>query len=140
MRRERGTAMVEFALVLPVFLLLLAGVLDYTMMMRTAIAVADAARAGAQFGSLNPANASNTVGIQTAAASAAPDVTNLTATASKSCNCSGGAAVACNSTCPNGSVRVYVQVTVQATSSPIFSYTPLLYNGRVSATASMRAQ
>ena len=58
MRRRRGMAMVEFALIAPLLLLLVAGAVDYSMLMRSAIAVGDAARAGAEFGSLNTTNAS----------------------------------------------------------------------------------
>ena len=45
--------MVEFALVTPLLLLLLAGVLDYAWPCGPPIAVSDAARAGAHYGSLS---------------------------------------------------------------------------------------
>jgi Flp pilus assembly protein TadG len=141
MRTRRGTATVEFALVAPLLLLLLAGVLDYTMLMRAAIALADAARAGAQYGSLSSSNASNTAGMQVAALNAAPDITGATATAGKTCQCSDGTTVNCSSgTCATGPVRTYVKVTVQTTVSSIFSYSQLPFSGVVSAQASMRAQ
>lgn len=141
MHSRRGTATVEFALIAPLLLLLLAGVLDYTMLLRTAIAVADAARAGAQFGSLSAANAGNLAGMQAAAVNAAPDISGLTATAAQTCQCSDGSTVTCGSgTCAMGPVRTYVQVTVQATASRVFSYSQLPFSGAVSVKASMRAQ
>jgi Flp pilus assembly protein TadG len=141
MSSRRGIATVEFALVAPLLLLLVGGVLDYTMLMRTAIAVADAARAGAQFGSLSTTNASNISGIQTAAINAAPDITGLTATAAKVCQCSNGTVVNCSGgTCPSGPVRIYVQVTAKATCSVLFNYSQLPFSGAVISTASMRAQ
>jgi Flp pilus assembly protein TadG len=141
MRLRRGTATFEFALIAPLLLLLVAGVLDYTTLLRTAIAVADAARAGAQFGSLSAANATNISGMQTAAVNAAPDITGLTATGAKVCQCSDGSTINCSGgTCSTGPVRVYAQVTVQATCTAIFSYSQLPFTGAVSAKASMRAQ
>jgi len=110
------------------------------MLLRTAISVADAARAGAQYGSLSAANASNTAGMQSAALNAAPDITGLTATAAKVCQCSDGSTINCSGTCASGPVQVYVQVTAQATCSAIFSYAPLPFGGVVVSTASMRAQ
>jgi len=141
MRPRRGTATVEFALVAPLLLLLLAAVLNYTMLLRAAIAVADAARAGAQYGSLSIANASNISGMQTAALNAVPDVTGATATASKYCQCSNGTIVNCaGGTCTTGKVRTYVQVIVHATVSSIFSYSQLRFSGVINSTSSMRAQ
>ncbi|MBZ5618191.1 MAG: pilus assembly protein [Acidobacteriia bacterium] len=131
---------VEFALVAPLILLLLAGVLDFGALVRTAICVADAARAGAQYGSLSLANSSNTTGIQTAAVNAAPDIAGMTATAVKSCQCPGGASVSCSGTCTGGKMLVYVQVTARATCNPMFSYSGLPFSGAVSSKASMRVQ
>jgi Flp pilus assembly protein TadG len=141
MASRRGIAIVEFALIAPLFLLLLAGVLDYCLVLRKAIAVADAARAGAQFGSLSITNASNIAGMQTAAINAAPDIVGLTATAVKSCQCSNGTVVNCaGGTCSSGPVRTYVQVTVRAATTAIFSYSQLPFSGAINAQASMRAQ
>jgi len=125
---------------LPVILLLLAGVLDYTMLMRTAISVADAARAGAQFGSLSVTNAANTTGAQNTALTAAPDVVGLTVTAVKVCQCSDGTTVNCGSSCTSGSVRIYSKVTASTAATPIFSYSLVPFSGTISTTISMRAQ
>jgi Flp pilus assembly protein TadG len=45
--RRRGQAMVEFALVLPIFLLVLAGILDFGFMLYNRMTVINAAREGA---------------------------------------------------------------------------------------------
>jgi Flp pilus assembly protein TadG len=138
---RRGIAIIEFALVMPLMFFLVAAVVDYTLLMRAAIAVGDAARAGAQFGSLSATNAANISGIQTAALNAAPDINRLTATAAKVCQCSNGTTVNCSGgTCPSGPVRIYVQVTVKTTVNAAFSYPKLGYTGAVVATATMRAQ
>jgi Flp pilus assembly protein TadG len=141
MPSRRGIATVEFALITPLLLLLVAAVVDYTLLMRAAIAVGDAARAGAEFGSISVANSSNVSGMQTAALNAAPDISGLTAAAAQVCSCSNGNTVNCSGgTCPSGPVRKYAQVTVKTTVSAMFTYPSLGYTGAVIATATMRAQ
>lgn len=56
-RRERGAAAVEFAIVLPILLLFLAGIIDFGRAMYTQAIVTNAAREGARAAVVN-ANAS----------------------------------------------------------------------------------
>jgi Flp pilus assembly protein TadG len=49
-RRSRGQAVVEFALILPLFLLLLAGMVDFGMALYDYMAIVNAARDGARVG------------------------------------------------------------------------------------------
>ena len=51
-RSERGSELIEFAIVVPLFLMLLAGIFDFGMMFRTFEAVTNAAREGARVGVL----------------------------------------------------------------------------------------
>jgi len=139
-QERRGSSLVEFALIMPVLLILLAGVLDYSQALSKATAVANAARIGAQFGSSSTANTTNTAGIRAAAINSAPSFSGLTVTSAQSCQCSGGSAVSCTGSCGTGTLRMYVQVTVTATSSSIFTYSGLPFTGNVSAQATMRAQ
>jgi Flp pilus assembly protein TadG len=132
--------MVEFALAAPLLLLLLAGVLDYSLALRTAIAVSDAARAGAHYGSLNQANAGDTAGIQTAARNAVPNLTGMTVTTARTCKCANGSAVSCTGSCGGGAISVFTEVTTQTTASNAFSYPGLSFSGAISAKAVMRAR
>ena len=138
--RRRGSAMVEFALIAPMLLLVMAGVLDYSLALRTAIVVADAARAGAQYGSLTAANSSDISGMQAAARNAAPTLTGLTVTAEQACQCSDGTAASCSGSCSTGALSVYVRVTATATAPLAFRYPGLAFSGAVSSSATMRAQ
>ncbi len=52
--RGRGQALVEFALVVPLFLLLVAGMIDFGMGLSSSITVTNAAREGARLGIINP--------------------------------------------------------------------------------------
>jgi Flp pilus assembly protein TadG len=51
---RRGTAAVEFILILPVLMILLLGCIDFGRFPHSYLAVTNAARAGAGFGSVNP--------------------------------------------------------------------------------------
>jgi Flp pilus assembly protein TadG len=132
--------MIEFALTAPLLLLLTAGVLNYGLSLRAAIAASDAARAGAHFGSLSAANAANIDGMRAAAANAAPNLTGLVVTPVQVCRCSNGSVVSCSGSCASGSVAVYVEVTASATALNAFRYGALPYTGAVSAKAVMRAR
>ncbi len=77
LRDNRGAALVELALVTPIFILLMMGSAEVGRVAYYAIEVENAARAGASFGSVNVGNASLTASIQQAALNDAPDVSNL---------------------------------------------------------------
>jgi Flp pilus assembly protein TadG len=132
--------MIEFALAAPVLLLLLAGVLNYALALRTALAVCDAARAGAHFGSLNQANSTNIAGMEATARDAVPNLSGMTANAARSCKCSNGSAVSCTGSCGGGAMSVYVEVTTATTAPNWFSYPGLSFTGAISAKAVMRAR
>ena len=65
--RSRGQTLVEFALVFPIFILLMAGIADFGFGLYQYMNVINAARIGARFGIISPAN---TLGIQNAAQTA----------------------------------------------------------------------
>ncbi|MEA3339476.1 MAG: TadE/TadG family type IV pilus assembly protein [Chloroflexota bacterium] len=55
-KKERGQSMLEFALVLPVLLVVLAGVLDLGRLYFSYVAVTDAAGEGASYAAIHPDN------------------------------------------------------------------------------------
>ena len=138
-RVRRGMALVEYALTVPLLLMIVAVGLDFGKALRTAGEVSSAARAGAAWGSMSAANASNSSGIQSAAVSSAPDVSGLTVSSVQSCECAGGAAVNCSGSC-TGNMLMYVEVDVQAATTNFFSYPGLGFNANTSAHAKMRVQ
>jgi len=115
---ERGSSLVEFALIIPVLSLLLLGAIDFGRAYYLGIEVSNAARAGAQYGAGNP---TDTAGMQTAANKDAPDVSGgltFSPTPAWGCECSDGtsqqASCAPVPTCVNNVVK-YVQVNTSAT-------------------------
>jgi Flp pilus assembly protein TadG len=124
---ERGGAIVELALSLPVLVLVVLGTGDFARVFYTSIALSDAARAGAQYGAHSLAQSGNTAAIQSAAQSAV-NVTGITASASRSCYCAANdgtafTATACTATC---SASQHLIVTVNVTASKTFTTTSTL--------------
>lgn len=92
---RRGQSLVEFALVLPLFLLMLAGIVDFGMGLATSITVTNAAREGARLGVVNPSPSAITARVQSVASGL--DTSRLTV--STTClEPSGSSWVACTGT------------------------------------------
>jgi len=139
-RHDRGSSLVELALVLPIFLLLLAGTADFGRAYYAAIEVSSSAEAGAIYGTQQP---TDTAGIQSAAALDAADVGNLTSTVVTGCQCADGTSVEPNcsivpTSCSAGIVN-YVQVTTNATYTPIIKYPGLPTSFALQGSARMRS-
>ena len=112
--KQRGNAILEFALVSALLFALTFGVVDFARLFTTASLVAGAAAAGTQYGSLSPAHYGDYTGMQNAALQAAGNPSNMTATATTFCTCSiGGSEVTCPANCNTGNPSLeYLQVTV----------------------------
>jgi Flp pilus assembly protein TadG len=121
-RNQEGQSVIELALVLVPFMLLLVGAADFGRGYYLAIEVESAAEAGAIYGTLNQ---TDTSGMKAAALLDANDVPSLSATATYGCECSDGtsATVSCSTT-PSCTVNVvnYVEVDTSATYTPIMKY------------------
>ncbi len=122
---ERGSALVEVAVTLPVLLLLLVGVIDIGRGYYFALEVSDAAEAGALYGSLNT---SDTAGMRSAATLDAPDLPGglTTNTASSGCECPDGSGIVSGCASPPGACSTtyvrYVQVNTAYTYHPMLPY------------------
>ena len=123
-RDRRGTAALEFALVAPLFAILLTGIVDLGRAMHTLIQTGFAAEAGAQNA---VRNGWDSTAIQTAVLGATT-LSSLTATPgpSKSCGCPTGTTITvatCGSTCSSGySAGTYVYVNATTQYSSIMPY------------------
>lgn len=129
LRSERGQALVELLIVLPLLLLMLVAAVEYGRYAYFSIVVGNAARAGVQYGVQTLVTAAATNGMTNAAYADAQGVaqcsgppTSASATciyvssATQRCECaSTGTVVSCftTSACPSSDHRIaYVQVTV----------------------------
>ncbi len=119
-KAEGGQALAELAVAVSLLSLVLLGGYELGEVAYQSIAVSDAAMAGVQYGTRNPAAAADTGGIQNAAAADAPtNLTSFVATPTISCICSNGTASTCLPTdCTGASIETILTVKTQATIYP----------------------
>ena len=139
---RKGTAMVELAFSLPFIFLLLIGVVDIARAFSTGATVANAARAGAQYGVQNATSSGDTAKINLAARQDGVDAGAVTVTSSRVCRCSDGSIVDCvTGSCSGyGAPRVYVVVTAASVLRTLIDYPGLPRNMSISRTATLRLQ
>ena len=139
---QRGSAIVELTLLVPLFLLMLLGTVDFARVFYTALSVSHAARAGVQYGAQDNEKSKDYAGMQQAAQLAAQDIGALsTVTAGSYCQCANGAKVDCiTGTCTEGSPQIYVIVTAGKIFQTIWNYPGIPHAVALSRTAIMRVQ
>ncbi len=140
-RREAGSALVEFTFIVPVFMLLTLGVVNFALAIEQGIAVSAAAHAGAEYGAVE-GNENNLIGMQTAATVSTNAVT-ISAAASTWCVCSVNSStiVSCTSICNTYDLPVqYVQVRTTATVPVLIPYTSLPANVKLAGLSILRAR
>jgi Flp pilus assembly protein TadG len=115
--------MTEFAIALPVLALLLVASSDFARVFYFSIAVNNAARAGAQYGSQSIVTASDTTGMRNAATQDASNLPSLSASA-RQCTCGTGSSVsACGSSyCTDNPTGNYVEVDTNMTFNTTIAY------------------
>jgi Flp pilus assembly protein TadG len=138
-RRWRGQASVELALSVPLLLMMFLVVVETGRAFYIAISLANAARAGVQYGAQNLSTAGDNAGMQQAAVNDAPNLVGMTATATHFCVCSDGSASTCLSTDCAGSHRLlYAQVNTSASYKPLITFMGILPSMTVPGKAVMR--
>jgi Flp pilus assembly protein TadG len=117
---EKGGALLELALTVPLLALLLVGAAEFARVEYAGIEVSNAAMAAAQYGAQDATTAADTTGIGTAAQNDAPNITLGTTTATTSCICSNGTASTCQPTdCPGSNIETILTVQTQTTFDPL---------------------
>lgn len=141
LRSEGGASLVEMAILLPLFMLLMAVAVDLGRAYYLVLELQGAANAAAAYGVQNP---TDTAGMSTIAQDNAPNVPGLTVgTHTYGCECSDGTSysASCVSvpTC-TGLTEVYrVNITVTATYKPLFPWPAIASTMSFSSSASMRS-
>jgi Flp pilus assembly protein TadG len=120
-RCESGSSLLEFAIVLPVLLVLLIGLIDLGRAAYFGILTANAARAGAQYGAQSIYTSTDTTGMSSAAIADAPGI-GLTAVGSTLCSINGGALTTCPSNINGQTVVYYVKVHASGTFASLVRY------------------
>jgi hypothetical protein len=147
---ERGTSLIEFALLIPLLLLLLLGIIEIGRYADASIVVANAARAGSQYGAQNLGTAADQSGITLAAQQDAGDTSllleepNLSGhvTNTNVCGCVGSAPnqATCSAlpSCGGGPMLVYVQVIASGDFKTLFPYPGIPAFPAISSTSRVR--
>ncbi|HEY2823113.1 MAG TPA: TadE/TadG family type IV pilus assembly protein [Candidatus Acidoferrum sp.] len=136
--RETGQTILEMALMLPLLLLLLVGVIEIGRYAYFDILISNAARAGAQYGAQSVIHSADSAGIKNAAHD--DGLAAMTITPNQQCSCSptatpvdcGGGGIGC------AQPLVYVQVQATDTYNSLFSYPGIPRSMTLSSTVTMR--
>jgi Flp pilus assembly protein TadG len=147
LRSENGQALIEFALLLPPLILVLAFMVDYALWIQREMVVQEAASAAAAYLAV-PGNTSNTTEatnlakyIATGSVSGATWFTvNLPATMSFYTCSPGGAQVTATTSCPTGAPYHYVQVNTTGTAGNLLSFRAIPSSMTLSGSATYRVE
>lgn len=134
-----GASASEFALIVPVLVILITALIDFGGLIYTRLQVASATHAGASFAA---AQGFNETGISTAMAGGA-SITITAATPVQSCGCpdaaTGVTAATCGTTCTSGAVAgKYVTVSASASYPFIYTWPGLSNPTTLNSTATVR--
>ena len=127
-RARKGQAIVELALLIFLLMIILMGLIDFARVFHAAVTVADAARAGAQYGARNNTFSGDFAGMTTAAEEDAVNlVDGITVTPIRYCKCKDSPdRIGCiTETCPEGAPQLYVEVRAGYTFETLTQF-PLL--------------
>lgn len=131
-KREDGVALVEFAVIMPMLIMLLLGLVELGRLTYYCILVGNSARAGAAYGAQSDSYANDTTGMQNTAVADAQGLSAISASATQVCSCWSGttsSSISCttdvNTACATGNRVVYASVTVTGVFHPLFSYSSL---------------
>jgi Flp pilus assembly protein TadG len=149
-RSERGQSLVELALLTPILLLLVIGIVEMGRYAYLSIVLGNAAESGALYGAQNLADAANTAGIQAAAQNDYNDgrsLSGLTVTSANTCGCDSSGTTtnaSCTAagagTCAAGHWVVMVQVTATGKFNSLFKYPGIPQSLTVVRTVTMRVK
>ncbi len=128
LKSARGAAVIEFALLAPVLLLMVVAAIDFGTFIHQKMQLQSAARAGAQFAIQSDASISDTAGILNAAQIASElDFTGVAIETTQFCACSDGIEStpdgngSCGGTCAGGEFPgLYVRVNLAGQFTPLF--------------------
>jgi Flp pilus assembly protein TadG len=139
-RDRSGNVVIEMALIMSVFILLMLGGYDISRMAIETHELEQVARSGAQYALLGQTSAQDTATIIAEAKEAAGDDADLiTVTATTFCECPDGTGNNCSDTCSDGSVSLmYVNVTVTKPFVFLFNLPVVFGSYTISGSANMR--
>ena len=142
--RQRGSAILETGLLLPLLMYMACGTMDFARLFYAGIAVESAARAGVQYGSYSVTRSGATGGMNTAAENdfSGQGLTGITISSRSFCGCNADttevscSTATCSGRIPNG----YVETTASYTFDPIVPYPGIPRNVAITSRARIRVE
>ena len=115
LRSERGNAIVEFAICVPVFLTLVLAAVDFSRLFFETTIASNAAAAGSFYGAQDVRYSTDYSGMSAVAAQDSTEVDGTTISADRYCDCPDGTIIdPCTTSCVGyGPPRVYMRARVQ---------------------------
>lgn len=142
--RRRGGSMVEFAVTMPLLLLMTVAASDFSRIFWESIVMSRAAETGAKYGAESHQSSSKYADMQRVASNSSSHIANATPTAERLCDCpdAPGSWIDClNTQCPNyGTPRAYARVSVTKTFSTMGYYPGLQRDTNMTWRGYMRVQ
>ncbi|MBV8732650.1 MAG: pilus assembly protein [Acidobacteriia bacterium] len=130
-----GSALIEFALVVPMFLLLCVAGVDMARVFNSAMKLTGATRTALEYAGVNANTASDVNGIVNLVATGTGNPSGLSVAVTQFCTCTvGGPQVACSSTCTSKLVYVQLTATMPFQTVAAWPYLPQPLNLTRSAT------
>jgi Flp pilus assembly protein TadG len=131
-RQDRGGALVELAVALPLLVVILAGTVDFARVFYASVSLTNAARAGAQWGASKTSRSDQFATIESTA-EAATSLPGVTASATRLCMCATDSGTFsatsptpndCSATCSGGHIVMTVTVTANSRFTTIMNILP----------------
>lgn len=133
-----GNVAVEFALVCPVVLMLLAGIVDYGLAINSKMNLSSAVRAGLQHAMQDGVGL---VQVEQSVLSALNGNTEDAAvTTTQICECPDGSAVDCFDTCPSGRRRTFIRIEASRPHATLMSWPGIESPTQLEVTARVRVR
>ena len=138
---RRGGAAIELAVICPLLILLIIGVVDYGRIFYLSVTIANAARAGAEFGAREPATVVDTAAMTAFAKADGQEAAPMRVDSRFYCECGEGVPNNACTLCPGGAAPdVFVEVTASKSVSTFFRYPGLRSSIPIVRTATFRSQ
>ena len=118
---NRGVTAIEFALVSPVLLTIMVGIVDIGAVIRDKIELNNAAATAARYVLHEDYSENNLISVATSGS--ALDPADITAAVESVCGCAGGVAATCGDVCPDTQpAATYMVITLSKTNQMVIPY------------------
>lgn len=139
-QRRRGTSLVEFALIAPLLIMIMLGILEFAIIARNQLMLANAAREGARTLALGRSTTSARTRVKSVSTQVPLSDNHITFTCSTDNGATFPFSVGDNGSQNNAPAGSMVKVTVERTHTTLTGFFPFLRNYKLRVDATMRRE